>query len=274
MRTTRRQLWAQGVALGATVAVPMAAHAAARQDWVLVHGAWHGGWCWRKLVPLLQAQGHRVWTPTLTGLGERAHLLIAEVDLDTHVRDVAALIEMEDLREVVLVGHSYGGMVVTGVADRLAERVSRLVYLDAFVPEAGKALRDYTPRPVPVPAPTEHAASAPPAPAAAPRDWRVPPRQTAVEFGIQDPTEAAWVQARLRPQSARTFAQPLALREGFPHGLPRTYIRCTDDAWFVEAAQRAARQGAVVRELLGHGHDAMWTAPQALERLLRETTIA
>jgi pimeloyl-ACP methyl ester carboxylesterase len=265
MSTTRRHLWSQGLALGAAAALPRAAHAGSRQDWVLVHGAWHGGWCWRKLVPLLQAQGHRVWTPTLTGLGERAHLLAPEVDLDTHVRDVTGLVEMEDLHDLVLVGHSYGGMVVTGVADRVTERVARLVYLDAFMPEAGKALRDYTPRPALAPA----ASSAP----AAPRDWRVPPRQTAVQFGIQDPAEAAWVQARLRPQSASTFAQPLALREGFPHGLRRAYIRCTDDAWFVEAAQRAARQGVAVRELLGHGHDAMWTAPEALARLLTEVTV-
>ncbi len=270
---TRRQLWAQGLALGAAATLPAAAPTAAptsapaapRQDWVLVHGAWHGGWCWRKLVPLLQAQGHRVWTPTLTGLGERAHLLVPEVDLDTHVRDVMGLLEMEDLRQAVLVGHSYAGMVVTGVADRLPDRVAQLVYLDAFVPDPGKALRDYTPRP---PSPST-AASAPPPLA---RDWRVPPRQTAVEFGIQDPAEAAWVQARLRPQSAQTFVQPLTLSPAYPHGLKRAYIRCTDDAWFVEAAQRLKAQGAPVRELLGHGHDAMWTAPAALARLLGELT--
>lgn len=270
MSPTRRTLWAQGLALGAAGALPAAARSPARQDWVLVHGAWHGGWCWRHLVPRLQAQGHRVWTPTLTGLGERAHLLAPDVDLDTHVRDVVGVLDMEDLRQVVLVGHSYGGMVVSGVVDRVPERVSRVVYLDAFLPEAGKALRDYTPRP-PAPPSAGNAASAAPAPV---RDWRVPPRQTAVEFGIQDPAEAAWVQARLRPQSAQTFVQPLPLREGFPHGVRRAYIRCTDDPWFVEAAQRAARQGAAVRELLGHGHDAMWTAPEALAKVLNELASA
>jgi len=263
MPTTRRRLWTQSLVLGSAAALPIAASARPPRHWVLVHGAWHGGWCWRKLVPLLQALGDRVWAPTLTGLGERAHLLAPEVDLDTHVRDVVGLLEMEDLHDVVLVGHSYGGMVVTGVADRVNERVAGLIYLDAFMPEDGKALRDYTPRPASVPT----AASATPVP---PRDWRVPPRQTALQFGIQDPVEAAWVQARLRPQSAATFAQALALREGFPHGLHRAYIRCTDDAWFVEAAQRAGRQGMAVRELLGHGHDAMWTAPEALARVLAE----
>lgn len=269
MSASRRQLVSHALALGtAAAAGPAAAVSAAParpRDWVLVHGAWHGGWCWRKLVSLLQAQGHRVWTPTLTGLGERAHLLGPEVDLQTHVLDVSALLEMEDLRDVALVGHSYAGMVISGVADRLPERLARLIYLDAFMPDAGKALRDYTPaRPPSSPAP---AASDAPPPA---RDWRVPPRQTAKEFGIQDEAEAAWVQARLRPQSANTFTQALPLRDGFPHGLRRAYIRCTDDAWFVEAAQRAARQGATVRELLGHGHDAMWTAPAALARLLSE----
>lgn len=265
MGATRRQLWSHGLALGAATALPATARTARPLHWVLVHGAWHGGWCWRKLVPLLEARGDRVWTPTLTGLGERAHLLHADVDLQTHVLDIAALLEMEDLREVVLVGHSYAGMVVSGVADRLPERLAQLVYLDAFLPDAGKALSDYTPR---RPAP---AGDAPAAPAP---DWRVPPRQTAQEFGIRDPAEAAWVQARLRPQSAKTFGQALPLREGFPHGVRRAYIRCTDDAWFVEAAQRAARQGAMVRELLGHGHDAMWTAPAALARLLGELSSA
>ncbi|WP_374438431.1 alpha/beta fold hydrolase [Inhella sp.] len=268
MSATRRQVFSRGLALGTAAAtLPAAAASARRLHWVLVHGAWHGGWCWRKLVPLLEAQGHRVWTPTLTGLGERAHLLSADVDLQTHVLDVSALLEMEDLNNVVLVGHSYAGMVITGVADRLPERLMGLIYLDAFLPDAGKALRDYTP----ARAPAAPAASDVPPPV---RDWRVPPRQTAKEFGIQDEAEAAWVQARLRPQSAKTFVQPLPLRDGFPHGIRRAYIRCTDDAWFIEAAQRAGRQGATVRELLGHGHDAMWTAPAALARLLSELSAA
>lgn len=262
--SSRRQWWTLGLALGATATLPVGAQAGKVRHWVLVHGAWHGGWCWRKLVPKLASPGERVWTPTLTGLGDRAHLLRADVDLQTHVLDVCALLEMEDLRDVVLVGHSYAGMVIAGVADRMPERLAQLIYLDAFMPDAGKALRDYT-------APAGAlAASAPPAPPAPPRDWRVPPRQTAREFGIEDPVEAAWVQERLRPQSALTFVQPLPLREGFPHGVRRAYIRCTDDPWFVEAAERAARQGAVVRELRGHGHDAMWTAPAALARLLTE----
>jgi pimeloyl-ACP methyl ester carboxylesterase len=110
---------------------------------VLVHGAWHGGWCWRFVRPLLRRAGHDVFAPSLTGLGERRHLARPDIDLDTHIEDIASLLEMEDLRDVVLVGHSYGGMVVTGAADRAHARIKRLVYLDAFVPENGRCTLDY-----------------------------------------------------------------------------------------------------------------------------------
>src|SRR5689334_15631432 len=111
-------------------------------NYLLVHGAWHGGWCWRRVVPLLRAAGHEVFTPTLTGLGERVHLLTRDVGLDTHAQDVIGVLEYEDLRDVVLVGHSYGGMVITAVAERAAERLAHLVYLDAFVPRDGQSQMD------------------------------------------------------------------------------------------------------------------------------------
>ncbi len=110
---------------------------------VLVHGAWQGGWCWRFVAPALRRGGHEVYAPTLTGLGDRAHLARPGIDLDLHGQDVVALLEMEDLHDVVLLGHSYGGMVVTGVADRCATRIRHLVYLDAFVLENGKCALDY-----------------------------------------------------------------------------------------------------------------------------------
>lgn len=109
---------------------------------VLVHAAWHGGWCWKKVVPLLRARGHEVYTPTLTGLGERAHLAHPLVGLDTHVEDIVNLLECEDLKGVVLLGHSNGGTLVTGIADRVPERLAHVVYLDAFVPEDGQATID------------------------------------------------------------------------------------------------------------------------------------
>ena len=107
--------------------------------YVLVSGAWHGGWCWRKVTPLLEAQGHRVYTPTLTGLGARAHLLTREVNLTTHIQDVAALMLAEDLHDVVLAGHSYGGLVISGVACNARGRLSHVAYLDATLPVGGQA---------------------------------------------------------------------------------------------------------------------------------------
>ena len=127
----------------------MTASSAHKPPFVLVHGAWHGGWSWRKLRPLLEAAGHAVFTPTLTGLGERRHLCSRDIGLATHIQDVANLIEFEELSNVILVGHSYAGMVITGVGSAAGSRVGRLVYLDAFLPDDGKSLNDYVPSMVP-----------------------------------------------------------------------------------------------------------------------------
>src|SRR5918996_4023353 len=110
--------------------------------YVLVHGGGHGGWCYGKVAPILRAAGHDVYTPTMTGVGERSHLVGSDVDLDLHIRDITAVLHYEDLRDVILVGHSYGGMVITGVADRAADRIGRLVYLDAANPVNGQSLVD------------------------------------------------------------------------------------------------------------------------------------
>ena len=109
---------------------------------VLAHGAWSAAWAWKKMRPLLRAAGHEFFSPTYTGLGERAHLANPEVDLTTHIDDVASVLEFEDLKDVTLLGHSYGGMVATGVADRLADRIARVVYIDAFAPKDGQSLFD------------------------------------------------------------------------------------------------------------------------------------
>ena len=112
---------------------------------VLVHGAWHGGWCYKRVSERLSAEGHLVYTPTNTGLGERSHLYHREIDLEVHITDILNVIKWEEIDDFVLVGHSYGGMIITGVADRVPEKVRRLVYLDAFVPEDGKCQMDYMP---------------------------------------------------------------------------------------------------------------------------------
>src|SRR5262249_37605119 len=112
---------------------------------VLVHGAWHGSWCWKRVREALRARGHVVFTPTLTGVGERPHLLAPDINLDTHIEDVANLIRLEELTDVVLCGHSYGGCVIGGVVDRVPERIGALVYLDAFILENGQSLHDTLP---------------------------------------------------------------------------------------------------------------------------------
>src|SRR5215203_5818244 len=169
--------------------------------YVLAHGGWHGGWSWKKVTPLLRAAGHAVATPTLTGLGERAHLLSPEIGLETHVQDILGVLEYEDLAGVVLVGHSSGGMVVMAVADRAPGRVAHLVYLDAFVPQTGQALVDLPPadrRAVFV----EQARTAG-------EGWRVPapPERN----GVIDEADLAWVRPRLGPQPLATFTEPLRL---------------------------------------------------------------
>ena len=218
---------------------------------VLVHGAWHGGWCWRKLVPLLRAAGHQVVTPTMTGLGERAHLLTADVDLETHVKDITAVIECDDLQRVVLVGHSYGGMVVTSVADRVASRIARVVYLDAFLPDAGKALEDYAPVP-------------------RTRDdgWRVPPPGPPSSWGVTDARDIAWMERRIGDQPVRTFTQPVTLSTASMAATRQTFIQCTKAPFFAEAAERAKRRGFQYHELWSAGHDAMITRPAELSRIL------
>src|SRR5579864_6960902 len=143
---------------------PQGYHRRKMATYVLVHGAWGGSYNWRKLRPMLQAAGHTVFNPSLTGLGERAHLASPSVNLSTHIQDVCNALFYEDLTDVILVGHSYGGMVVTGVADRMPERIKHLVFLDAFVPGDGQSLRDLAANPNNATPDTG--------------DWRVPARQT------------------------------------------------------------------------------------------------
>jgi pimeloyl-ACP methyl ester carboxylesterase len=117
----------------------------AMSTFVLVHGAWHGGWCYKPVAQLLRNAGHQVYTPTLTGLGERSHLMSPAVNVDTHVQDIVNVFRWEELSDVVLAGHSYGGMVITGVADKIPDKIRSLVYLDAFVPANGQSLIDFLP---------------------------------------------------------------------------------------------------------------------------------
>jgi pimeloyl-ACP methyl ester carboxylesterase len=225
---------------------------------VLVHGAWHGGWCWVRLARLLRDAAHEVHTPTLTGLGDRAHLARPEVDLEAHIQDVVALLEVEELRNVILVGHSYAGMVITGVAARAANRLSHLVYLDAFVPEAGKALLDYVgPR---ADALRESAR-------AQGEGWRLPSFPPE-RFGVASQRDREWLQRRLAPQPLRTWEQPLAAAGG--DKLKRTYVYCSSPAMgaFDQFAERLREDRKWQFHELKTGHDAMITAPGDVARIL------
>lgn len=232
---------------------------------VLVHGAAHGGWCWKKLTPLLRAAGHEVHAPTLTGLGERAHLARPEVDLALHVQDVVNVLFYEDLREVILVGHSYGGAVITGVADRAAERLAQLVYLDAALPDDGESLLDLFD-------PATNAAREERVRTLG-EGWRIPldVATTLRNYGIADPADAEWLAARLLPQPFATFRQALRLARPPDPSLGRTFIYCTrkpgPDSVAPMAARARAAAGWRYREI-ATGHDAMVTMPHELADLL------
>jgi pimeloyl-ACP methyl ester carboxylesterase len=230
---------------------------------VLVHGAFHGGWCWRDVRSRLCAAGHEVFTPTLTGLGARSHLASPAVDLTTHLRDVANLIEWEELRDVTLVGHSYGGMVITGVADRLAERLASLVYLDALLPGGGQSALDLQP-----PERRESILEE----VAVNGSWLWPPR-TAEFYGVRDPQKQAWVDGKCTPQPFHTLFERLRL-DGPPGGkvARKLYILCTDPplVHMRKFYDWAAIAPGWQKLELATGHDAMVTEPETLARILSE----
>jgi len=224
---------------------------------VLVHGAWHGGWCWRFVRRFLKH--HEVFAPSLTGLGERRHLARPDIDLETHIEDVVALLELEDLKDVTLVGHSYGGMVVTGAADRLPERIARLVYLDAFVPENGKCLLDYA---VPERAARmreegERTGSVSPPPLSL---WGIT-RQEHIDF----------VKPREVRHPYRTMAQPIRLSGNIAR-IPKTFVYCSSPAtgsFDQFAAKYRNHRDWRFREL-ETGHDAMILMPERVAEILQK----
>jgi len=228
---------------------------------VLVHGAWHGGWCWRRVADRLTLAGHRVLTPTLTGLGERSHLLTPQVDLETHVRDIVGVLRWEDLDEVVLCGHSYGGMVVTGAADREAERVRSLVYLDALLPDDGQTVFDLL-----LPEGRERFRRT----AREQGDgWTIPP-VPAERFGVADALDRAWVDRLCTPHPMACFEQPLRLTGAHRAVARRVYVLAAayDPSPFQAVAARLRADPAWRVHALPTGHDAMVTAPAALAEIL------
>lgn len=229
---------------------------------VIVHGAWGGAWAWNKLVvPMLREAGQTVYPVTLTGLGERAHLATPDVNLETHIQDVVNVLFYEDLTDVILVGHSYGGMVITGVADRCPERLQQLVYLDAATPSDGQASADQFPgRREELLKRAQEGGDG----------WLVPPGPVPSD----QPAEiTAWATPRRRGQPIQTMLQPLRLTRG-ETTLPRAYVYCTVDKQpGSPQAMRAerVRNNPAWRYLeLQTGHNLHYSAPKETVQILLE----
>jgi len=220
---------------------------------VLVHGAWHGSWCWKRVRTALQELGHEVFTPTLTGVGERSHLLAPDIDLQTHTMDVLNLIEWEELSDLVLCGHSYGGMVVTGVADRIPGRIRSLVYLDAFVPEHDQALAHFAPI-------TDEQLI---------DGWKCRPI-SAETFGV-NLADRAWVDRQCTLQAVACFRQPVQLTGAIARIGRISYAFASgwagEQSPFYPFYQKARSRGWATSEL-ACGHDAMLDQPEAVTALL------
>jgi pimeloyl-ACP methyl ester carboxylesterase len=228
------------------------------RSFLVAHGAWGAGYTWKKMHPLLRAGGHRLVTPSYTGLGEREHLAAPSNDLETHIQDVLGVIKYEDLRDIVLIGHSYGGMVATGVADRAADRIARLVYLDAFVPRDGEALFDLI-------SPEAQAAMRDSVKAG--DGWRVRANPIPPDTSEAD---TKWLAERRLPQSIRCFEMPLRLTHG-ETTLPRSYIYCTRISPadpFRRFAERARTETGWGYHEIDASHSPHVTAPEALAALL------
>jgi len=229
--------------------------------YVLVHGAWHSGECWERLIPLLAEDGHEVLSPSLTGHGETKDLMSPEVGLDTYVADIVQLFLDRDLSDVVLVGHSFAGMIISLVADRLPDRVAHLVYLDAMDPIDGQAGVDIVPAAQGLI--DEAAASAVP--------WRIPPLPPQF-FGVVEQADVAWLSSILTDESAYIFQQPAKLDNPTSAAIPVSYIRCVGPKPASSARQprSAVRPNGRPAELweLESGHDCMVTAPARLADIL------
>lgn len=242
---------------------------------VLVHGAWHGGWCWRDVRAILRARGHEAFTPTLTGLGERSHLLSREIGMDTHVADIENVIVWEELDDVVLVGHSYGGNVITGVADRIGDRLGHAVYLDAFVPADGDSSASMAAT-LANPDATEADIGAEIKRRLDLTDAQGGSRThytTMFDIPPDPPEPYRWVERRITPHPLRTQIEPIRLPNGGSEGLPRTYILCTGSTGptpFRTLSKRIRNDPSWRYRELATGHDAMVTMPEETAELLIE----
>jgi pimeloyl-ACP methyl ester carboxylesterase len=227
---------------------------------VLAHGAWSAAWAWKKMRPLLRKAGHEFFSPTYTGLGERAHLARPDIDLSTHVQDVRAVLEIEDLTQVTLLGHSYGGMVATGVADKAPGRIARVVYIDAFAPKDGQSLFDLL-------GPKGEAHMR----AGAAKDgdgWKLPLNPMPPDTS---PEDSDWAVPKRRPQPIKTFEEKIKLTSGkFP---PRHYIYAKKNGpgdVFRQFAERAKSEPGWTHHEIDASHNPHITCPDVLMALLTQ----
>jgi pimeloyl-ACP methyl ester carboxylesterase len=236
---------------------------------VLVHGAWHGGWCWAPVRSHLEAAGHRVFTPSLTGLGERMHLGDPVPGLATHVADIVNLIEAEELRNVVLVGHSYAGMVITGAADAVRGRLRHLVYLDAAVPADGQTFASFVPGLAAEDIRRRESAFR----AMSPDGLWLPPVAPAV-VGVTEPHDVQWLKRRLGPHPLRSWLEPVALPNGGYAGIRKTYVVATNPPTttmgYPLVAEIARADGEWSVRDIACGHDMMIVDPTTTARFILE----
>lgn len=229
-------------------------------NYVLVHGAFHGGWCWKFVAQGLRRMGHEVFTPSQTGLGDRAHLLSGLITMDTFVQDILQVIESEELEDVILVGHSFGARTISGVADRIPERIRHLVYLDGGLPTDGLSRFE---------AMSEEQRAARIERTRSCGGIGVPPPPSQ-GFGVDDPELQAWLDRRLTPQPFGVETSRLVLHNPLGNGLPVTYVRCTAPAFATVAssAEYARQQAGWNYVEWAAGHNAMVTQPQLAIDLL------
>ncbi|MET0866325.1 MAG: alpha/beta fold hydrolase [Nakamurella sp.] len=232
---------------------------------VLVHGSRHGGWCWRRVAVLLRSAGHDVYTPTLTGLGERSHLLTPEIGLATHVHDLVATFLFEDIQDAILVAHSYAGMVCSGAMEQIADRVRYFVLLDAHMPREGESVFDLN-------GPDRTAATIALAQERG-AGWYIPPADAA-RYGVTDPADVAWVNSKMTAQPLKTYSDPVGPTDrAWDH--PGMFVQCepsiVEPAMIERARSRSRTDPRFQFRRLDAAHNAMVTNPADLVELLLET---